>query len=282
MVTDAAAEGVTGIALDIDGVLRQDSVLLPGARAAVSWLAELGLPFVLVSNVTSVDRASLARSLAAAGLPVEVADVVTASKVTADYIRAASPDARCYFVAEGQPFSEADGLTSAEDRVSHVVIGGAGASLDYAKLNTAFKHVMAGAELIAMHRNLCWRTSAGLALDSGGFVLGLEAATGATATVIGKPAPEFFRLALATKGIDARNALMVGDDVLTDVLAAQAIGMTGVLVRTGKFSEATLSRVDGRPDYIIDSIADLRALLERLTTPPCSPSLPSAAEGPPP
>jgi HAD superfamily hydrolase (TIGR01458 family) len=262
-------EGMAGVALDIDGVLRQDSTLLPGARDAVCWLAESGLPFVLVSNITSCDRASLARSLLDSGLPVAAADVVTPSKVAADYIRASGPDARCYVVAEGQPFTESDGLTLVDEDVTHVVFGGAGPSIGYEQLNAAFGHLTAGAELVALHRNLSWRTSAGLALDSGAFVLGLEAAAGVTAKVLGKPEAEFFRLALATKGIDPCKALMVGDDVVTDVLAAQAIGMTGVLVRTGKFSEAALVRAGGKADYVIDSIADLGALIARLDIPTC-------------
>jgi len=77
------------------GVLRQGSTLLPGARDAVCSLVESGLPFVLVSNATSTDCASLAGSLADAGLPIAASDVVTASKVTADYIRATAPGARC-------------------------------------------------------------------------------------------------------------------------------------------------------------------------------------------
>jgi ribonucleotide monophosphatase NagD (HAD superfamily) len=54
---------------------------------------------------------------------------------------------------------------------------------------------------------------------------------------------------------------MVGDDVTNDVLAAQAIGMTGVLVRTGKFRDADLQRNHGTPDHVIDSFASLPAIL---------------------
>jgi len=56
---------------------------------------------------------------------------------------------------------------------------------------------------------------------------------------------------------------MVGDDVNTDVLAAQACGLTGVLVRTGKFRQDTLEMAGGRPDLVIDSIVNLPELLTR-------------------
>jgi len=54
---------------------------------------------------------------------------------------------------------------------------------------------------------------------------------------------------------------MVGDDVENDVLAAQALGVTGVLVRTGKFREDQLARASGTPDVVVDSICDVPALL---------------------
>ena len=55
--------------------------------------------------------------------------------------------------------------------------------------------------------------------------------------------------------------LRLRDDIVNDVLGAQAVGLTGVLVRTGKFRPADLER--GAPDRVIDSIAELPSLIER-------------------
>ena len=120
---------------------------------------------------------------------------------------------------------------------------------------------MDGAALVGMHRNMFWRTSDGLELDGGAYIAGLEEATGVRATICGKPAPAYFEAALELLGVPAPRAAMVGDDVANDVLAAQAVGMTGVLVRTGKFREADLQRDDGTPDHVIDSFAELPAIL---------------------
>ena len=62
-------------------------------------------------------------------------------------------------------------------------------------------------------------------------------------------------------GVPADRAAMVGDDIVNDVLGAQASGITGVLVRTGKFRPTDLERDDGTPDHVLDSFADLPALL---------------------
>jgi ribonucleotide monophosphatase NagD (HAD superfamily) len=112
-----------------------------------------------------------------------------------------------------------------------------------------------------MHRNLYWRTEEGLQLDAGAYVAGLEEASGASAVVCGKPSPTFLAEALATLGTDGSRTAMVGDDIVNDVLGAQAAGLIGVLVRTGKFASADLERTAGTPDHVIDSIADLPGLL---------------------
>ena len=129
----------------------------------------------------------------------------------------------------------------------------------------AFKLALTGVPVVALHRNTRFQTADGPALDMGAFVIGLEAAAGIEITVVGKPAAAFFDGALVDLGVDAEDATMVGDDLVSDVLGAQAVGMTGVLVRTGKFRPVDLDDPPGRPDQIIDDISQLPELLERLT-----------------
>jgi ribonucleotide monophosphatase NagD (HAD superfamily) len=54
---------------------------------------------------------------------------------------------------------------------------------------------------------------------------------------------------------------MVGDDIAGDVLAAQDVGIGGVLVRTGKFRDDALKLAAGAPDHVVDSIAVVPGLL---------------------
>jgi len=79
--------------------------------------------------------------------------------------------------------------------------------------------------------------------------------------ICGKPSAAYFASALAMLGVPAQRTAMVGDDLENDVLGAQAAGLTGVLVRTGKFRPEDLERADGSPDVQLDSIAELPGLL---------------------
>jgi HAD superfamily hydrolase (TIGR01450 family) len=285
---------IRSVLLDIDGVLTVSWRPLPGAIAAVRWLRDRGYPLALVTNTTSRTRAQIAGTLIAAGFPVSEQDVLTAPAVTARYLAEHHPGARCALLNSGDVSSDLVGVDLSGGDLSAgevaaggqgaggqgaggrtwpagdgrppdvLIVGGAGPEFSYAAMNRAFGYLRGGAALVAMHRNMYWRTDDGLRLDGGPFLLGLEQAAGVTAEVTGKPAGAFFASALTALGAIAAEAVMVGDDISSDVLAAQRCGLTGTLVRTGKYLPETERAGLARPDHVIDSVADLSALLARL------------------
>ena len=91
--------------------------------------------------------------------------------------------------------------------------------------------------------------------------MALEAAVGRSPTVIGKPAPAFFAAGVGALGVAADQVLMVGDDVVNDVLGAQASGLHGCLVRTGKYRADAVAAAAGEPEMVVDSFADVPSLL---------------------
>jgi HAD superfamily hydrolase (TIGR01458 family) len=254
---------VDGVLLDIDGVLAVSWEPLPGAIETLAWLRSAGLPFRLITNTTTHPRDDLAQTLRDAGFDVTPEDIVTAVVATAEYLRERFPGGRVLLLSDGDSRADLGGITLVEpnEPADVVVIGGGCDDFSYGAMNHCFDQVMNGAALIGMHRNMYWATADGLQLDGGAYIAALEEATGAVATICGKPAPTYFEAALDMLGVPAARAAMVGDDVVNDVLGAQAIGMTGVLVRTGKFRPADLERTDGKPDRVVDSFADLPDLL---------------------
>jgi HAD superfamily hydrolase (TIGR01458 family) len=258
---------VGAVLIDIDGVLTVSWQPLPGAVAALQRLREMALPLALVTNTTSRSRASIASALAGAGFAVTAADILTAPVIAAAYLAEHYPGARCLLLNSGDIGEDLAGVRLAREDggdADVVLVGGAGREFSYQALNRAFGHLQRGARLVAMHRGLYWRTSEGLQLDSGAFVAGLEMAAGTTAEVVGKPAPAFFTAALAQLGASPAGTLMVGDDVENDVLAAQRQGLTGVLVKTGKYLPRALRTASGTPGHVLGSFAELPALLDRL------------------
>lgn len=258
----SSGPAVGGLLIDIDGVLTVSWSPIEGAREAMATLRRSRLPLHFATNTTSMTQAEVAGRLTELGIPVREEEVLTAPAATADHLRRHHPGARCFVLNEGDLSADLAGVDVVHDPPADVVvIGGAGPSFTHDRLNTVFRLLLDGADFVAMHRNLSWRTKAGFELDAGAYVEALRAAADSEPTIVGKPSSAFFEAGVAALGVEAGEVLMVGDDIDNDVLAAQELGLRGVLVRTGKFRQETLDRADRRPDAVIDSFADLPMLL---------------------
>jgi HAD superfamily hydrolase (TIGR01458 family) len=145
-----------------------------------------------------------------------------------------------------------------EDRIQpdYVVLGDLGDDWTYEKLNQALRYLLNGARLIALGMSRYWRANDGPRLDVGPIASAFTYATGASPIVLGKPAKDFFLLAVRDLHIDPAQCAMVGDDIVTDIGGAQAAGLQTILVRTGKFRPEDLGGTV-QPDAIIGSIADV-------------------------
>jgi HAD superfamily hydrolase (TIGR01458 family) len=251
---------MTAILLDIDGVLHVSGEAIPGAADAVGALREAGHRLRFVTNNTTRARARLAAELRALGIEVEEDEVATTALAAARLLQGL----RVLPVTMGAIHDDlAQHVTLVDSDADAVLVGGADESDEtervfaWGNLNRAFGELREGARLVSLHKNGWWQTSSGPLLDSGAFVAGLEYAAGVEAEVVGKPTAAYFKAALAELGASPPEAVMVGDDVESDIGGAKAVGMRGVLVRTGKFRKDALEAAEPKPDAVLDSIADL-------------------------
>jgi HAD superfamily hydrolase (TIGR01458 family) len=247
--------------LDLDGVLYVEDEPVDGARDAVAELRARDLVLRFVTNTTSRPRGQILERLQRLGFEVEPDELSTPAALAVAHCLEADRRRALLLVRDDvkEDFAE---LEEVDDEVEAVVVGDLGEAFGYEVLNRAFGHVMDGAELIALQKNRYWLRPEGLALDVGPFVAALEYATRRDALVVGKPSRDFFATILAGIGLEPAAAAMVGDDVETDVGGAIDAGLAGILVRTGKFREDALRDSGVEPTAVVDSIADVPALLD--------------------
>ncbi|MET9287304.1 HAD-IIA family hydrolase [Nocardia beijingensis] len=252
---------IRGVLYDIDGVLVTSWREIAGAAAAVRRIREGGLRRAFLTNTTSRTCAEIAERLCDIGIEVDPVEIVTAARLTAEFVRERYPGAAVWVLNHGDIEADLAGLRLDERHPDVVVIGGAGAEFTHAALSRVAELMLDGVPAVAMHSGLTWATADGLRIDAGAYLPGLEAAGNARVEVVGKPAAPGFRTAAALMRLDPAQVVMIGDDLYSDVLAAQDAGLTGVLVRTGKFRPEVLASADRAPDHVIDSVADLPELL---------------------
>lgn len=256
--------GVDGVLFDIEGVLVTEWRPVPGAAEVLERLRADGVARAFLTNTTSRTCAQIAAALGELGMPVDPEEIVTAASLTADHVRQVYPGMRCWVLNEGDIEADLDGIPLDDDDPEVVVLGGAGPSFTHSALSRVADLMLGGLPVIAMHRALSWQASDGARLDTGVYLAGLEELTGRSVVAVGKPSMRGFLVATERMGTDPDRTVVVGDDLAGEVLPGQRLGMTGVLVRTGKFRQSVVDLAVEAPDHVIDSVADLPGLLDAL------------------
>jgi len=253
---------IKGILFDLDGVLYVGNQVIEGAGDTLAWLQEQHIPFRFITNTSTRTTADVARKLRGMGFAIDASHIFSAVSATRDFLgQQGSPSV--HLLIRESARAEFDEFPQNSDNPDYVVVGDIGAAWDYQLLNRVFNELMNGAELVAMHMNKYWQTENGLQMDIGAFVAGLEFVTGKHARIIGKPTADFFLLAAENLGLAPDQVLVVGDDIDNDVGGAQAAGLQGVLVKTGKYRAELANRSEVSPNALIDSVADLPGLLQQ-------------------
>lgn len=255
----AMFEDVRALLIDLDGVLYVEEEPIAGAIEAVARLRGRGLALRFVTNTTARSRERTLEKLARFRFEVDGDELITPAALAVAHCQERG-HRRVGLVMNDEVKQDFSVLEEGTERTDAVIVGDLGSAFGYDVLNQAFRQVMRGAELIALQKNRYWMRADGLSLDVGPFVAAIEFATGREAYVVGKPAKGFFDQVLASAGVDAGVAAMVGDDIESDIGGALRAGLAAILVRTGKYREDQVRESGVQPTCVVDSIADVPAL----------------------
>jgi len=249
-----------GILFDLDGVFYVSNQAIDGGQKLINSLRNKSIPFRFLTNTTTKTRREIREKLGSFGLLIDEKEIFSAAYIGINYLRSiGSPP--CHLLIHDNIYSDYSEFDVHDRKPEFVVIGDRGNKWNYDDLNKAFRYLMEGAGLIALHKGRYFQTLQGLEIDIGAIITGLEYSSGQTAISLGKPNPKFFQTALEDISIGSGKAIMVGDDLINDIGGAQRTGMKGVLVRTGKFRKSDLSHSHVKPDFIIESINELEDIL---------------------
>ncbi len=251
---------IKGILFDLDGVLYVGARAIDGAIESVDKIRASGLPCRFITNTSTLSLLSLQQKINALGFSIPANEIISAPQATLLYLqRQHNPSCRLLLANDVKQDFKA--LRQSDTAADHIVIGDIGDAWSYSLLNEVFNCLMHGAKLIAIHKNRFWQTEHGLQMDIGGFIDGLEYASGVQALIIGKPSPDFFKIALDDMRLKPDEVAIIGDDIDVDVGGGQQAGLTGILVKTGKYRQNYADASIIKPDFLINSIVDLPAAL---------------------
>lgn len=255
---------------DLDGVVYRDRDPVPGAADAIAGLRAAGHRLLFATNNATHSRTEFVERLAAVGVPALEEEIATSASATATYLSTLpAPPATVLVVGSEALTAE---LTRAGIQVLALpesaveplvprpdcVVVSLDRRFTYARLALAQAAVLAGASLVATNRDPQFPGANGrLWPGAGSIVAAVEAACRRQAVAIGKPGPLLYQALLQTHGVDPRRAIVVGDNLETDIPGAAALGMASVLVLTGISRRADLASAQAQPTLVVENLTEL-------------------------
>ena len=262
---ESSEEPYEAAILDLDGTVYLGDRLIAGADESIATLRERVGAVLFLTNKAIARRQDYSEKLRGLGVEATVDDVVNSGWVTAQYVRERYPDGKAFVVGEAPLIDEFHdaGIETTTDRPGDLVVASMDREFDYEALDVAMRTLDGGAPFLATNPDRTCPTESGAIPDAAGMIGAIEGVTGETVDeVLGKPSPRMIETALGRVGVDPERCLMVGDRIETDIRMGDRAGMTTVLVLTGVTDREMIADVNVDPDYVLDSIADVEALVE--------------------
>jgi len=266
--------GVRGLIVDMDGVLWLGDRPLPGLAEFFALLRKREIPWILATNNSSKTPESYAAKLSGFGVAADPGRILTSAGVAAEYLARQSPPGTPVYPIGGEGLKKAlaeKGFVFS-DRDSRWVVVGWDRELTWDKLALASLLIHRGAGFLGTNPDLSYPTPEGPVPGCGAQLAALEAATGVSPVVVGKPEPEMFRQALALLGLPAAATAVVGDRIETDLAGAKRLGLKSILVLSGVTTTRILAESGFAPDAVFPDLPELSLSLESVEAQGFSPA----------
>jgi arabinose operon protein AraL len=254
-----------GFIFDLDGTVYLSDALIPGADEVIRLLREGGRKVVFLSNKPIQTREDYASKLTRLGIPTRPEEVINSTWVMTNYLKKNAAGAKLFVVGE-TPFVEElkrAGFTMTEEpkEIQYVVVA-FDRTFDYHKLNVAFQAIKRGAHFVATNPDRTCPVEGGEIPDCAGMIAAIEAVTQKKLElVVGKPSPLIIEAALEVMELRPDDCILIGDRLETDIKMGKDSGIATGIVLTGVTDEKTLKKSSIHPDFIFQSIADLKNLM---------------------
>jgi len=249
---------VRGIVADLDGTVYLGSEPIPGAADAVARLRDRGLDVLFVTNNPTRTPDEYVEKLADHGIRAECEEILSAGVATAEYL-VGSEGLRRLLREAGVELTDDPGAAD-------VVVTSHDHEFDYEEMTEALWALEDAAAFYGSDPDLIYPGQGGRPYPGSGAITRAVAGVAEREPdqVLGKPSGPMIELISESIGHPPEECLVVGDGLETDVTTGERAGMTTVLVRSGRTTDADVDASDVTPDHVVDSLAAVVDLVDRL------------------
>jgi len=257
----------TSAIVDLDGTVYRGERLLPGASNGIETLRAAGLDLLFFSNNASRSRETYVEHLREFGLDVAPEEIYSAGIVTVEYLEEHHLEDTVLVIGSAglrEQIEDAGIAVTENPELADVLVASWTTDFDYDDMTAALQAVDEDTVFLGTNRDRTLPQSDGKAIPgSGSIIYSLAAVVGHDPdAILGKPSDIAVERALERLDARAEDCLLIGDRLDTDLAMGERAGMTTVLVLTGVTDRADIEHSDVDPDYVIERLGDIGAVLD--------------------
>jgi arabinose operon protein AraL len=258
---------IQGLIIDLDGTVFRGDNLIEGTREVINEAIHMGKKVVFLSNRGNISREAARSRLSAVGIDVTLEQIILSSSVAAAFLRDHYPSCQVWVLGEEGLIDElklASVSLAQEPKDADWLVISLHEKVEYEHLNHAFAAVRHGARILATNADRTFPRHDGDAIDVAGMIGSITNSTGKHVDlVVGKPSWLMAEAVMKQLQLPPEQCLMIGDSLETDMAFGRMFGMKTMLVLTGSTNQATADSCLRKPDFIVDSLANLNQVLTR-------------------
>lgn len=250
---------IKGVISDMDGVIYRGKELIPGAQDFIDQLKDKKIPFLFLTNNSELTPSDLKLRLEKLGIKgVEEANFITSAMATALFLKSQQRGSKAHVIGGGGLINELynAGFSLTETNPDYVVVGKT-ENFSFEMLKTAVNLIRGGAKFIGTNPDVIDPVEDGIEPACGALLSAIETASGMKPYIVGKPNSLMMTIATKKLGIHADDTIMIGDRMDTDIIGGLEAGMKTCLVLSGVTAESEIKHYPFKPDWVVQSIADI-------------------------
>lgn len=250
----------SAIIFDLDGTVYIGSKAVPGIQQFVNSIVEKNIKPIFLTNRANRTAEEISNHLNALGIKSHPENIVTSAHATADYIKKGST---VYCIGESGLVEAImqKGIKITEESPDYVVVS-FDRYFNYKKLETACKLINSGSIFIATNIDPVLKIENGFIPGTGAIVAAISAVCKKEPVVIGKPERYIIDYTIKKYSLLPEKTIIIGDNLDTDILAANRTKIKSVLIFTGVSSAEELKTSRAKPDYIISGYNELYRIID--------------------
>lgn len=244
---------------DLDGTLYRGSAPIEAGIRAIRFCQEHDIPYLFLTNNSMRSPKQNAQHMLEMGYEnIRPEDFYNSAMAAVRYASQLESGKKAWFIGdEGMKEAlEQGGYMITEDHPDFVFVG-LSKKAGYADYSRALSLLMQGARLIGTNKDRILAKPEGFEIGNGSIVALFEYAINQKSPDIAKPASPILDFALEKAGTDRKHAVLIGDNLETDIALGYNSGVQTVFVTSGVHTMEDIERTGIVPEQCVSSLDEV-------------------------